>query len=395
MESTLNHIKSIINQQEPVWIGLREKIHANPELSFQEFNTQQLVIKTLQSWGIESHVIGKTGVVGLIHGSRVGKCVALRSELDALPIQEQNQVEYASQNAGVMHACGHDVHTACLLGAAYVLKQTAEHWSGTIKLVFQPGEEKLPGGASVLIQEGVLESPKVDYMIAQHVAPELPVGSLGFRQGMYMASCDEIYITVQGKGGHGALPHTVIDPVLTSAHIVVALQSLISRFSKATTPSVLSFGKIQGLGATNVIPDQVTLEGTFRTFDEAWRIQAHEKIITLCEHQAKSMGASAEVRIEKGYPFLYNDPFFTKRCQESAEATFEKRAIHQLDLRMTSEDFSFYSQKVPCCFYRLGVQSPNGQEVKQVHTPVFDIDQKAIASGVLALSSLALEALRD
>jgi len=371
----------------------RRYIHAHPELSFEEFKTSAFVVSKLNEIGIPNQIIGGTGVLGIIEGKNPGsKMIMLRADLDALPILEKNEVEYKSQNAGVMHACGHDVHTTCLLGAARILYEIRDQFEGTVKLIFQPGEEKLPGGASILIKEGLLNQ-KPDALIAQHVMTELPVGKVGFRPGLYMASTDEIYITVTGKGGHGAMPHLNIDPVLISAHLIVALQQVVSRLAKPATPTVLSFGKVIANGATNVIPDEVKIEGTFRTFDEAWRKEAHEKMRTLAKGLVESMGGKVDFNIMNGYPFLKNDEALTKKLQAAAIQYMGSENVIDLDLRTTAEDFAFYTHHAPCCFYRLGTGNAEKGIKASVHSPNFDIDEEALKTGMGLMAWLAVREL--
>jgi amidohydrolase len=371
----------------------RRYIHANPELSFQEFKTSAYVIDRLNKIGIPSQIIGGTGVLGIIEGKNPSsKMIMLRADLDALPIFEKNEVEYKSLNEGVMHACGHDVHTTSLLGAAKILYEIKDKFEGTVKVIFQPGEEKLPGGASILIKEGLLNN-KPDGILAQHVMTELPVGKVGFRPGLYMASTDEIYITVKGKGGHGAMPHQNIDPILISSHLIVALQQVVSRWAKPATPTVLSFGKIAGNGATNVIPDEVKIEGTFRTFDEEWRAEAHEKMKTLAKGLVESMGGTIDFNIVIGYPFLKNDEALTKKMQAAATAYMGAENVVDLELRTTAEDFAFYTHHAPSCFYRLGTGNADKGIKAPVHSPHFDIDEEALKTGMGLMAWLAVSEL--
>ena len=377
-------------EQLETFIGFRHHIHAHPELSFQEFNTAAFIAARLQEWGIsfQSGLAG-TGIVALIEGRNPSsRIIALRADMDALPIQEMNDVPYKSTNAGVMHACGHDVHSACLLGAAKLLQATRTDWEGTVKLIFQPGEEKHPGGASLLIKEGVLENPKPSAIVALHVYPHLPFGQLGFRLGQYMASADEIYITVKGRGGHAALPHQTVDPIVIAANLLVSLQQVISRQCNPLSPSVLSFGKIQGGVAGNVIPDEVKLEGTLRCFDETWRAKAHEIIKTHTEGLCRAMGGDAVVDIPMGYPSLFNDPILTDKVRTMATQVVGESNVIDLDLRMAAEDFSFYTHQVPGCFFRLGT-AHNGQFEKPVHNAGFDIYDEAIGIGVRMFCEVA------
>lgn len=396
MKDIIHSIQTGVDRDHAYLQKIRKHLHQNPELSFQEYKTADYIEAELKKIGIQTQRLSKTGVVAIIEGkTTAGPCIGLRAELDALPIIETNTCDYTSVNQGIMHACGHDVHMTCVLGAAKILHELSDQWNGKIKLIFQPGEEKLPGGASLMIEEGVLKNPAVDYLIAQHVAPELTVGTFGFKKGMYMASCDEIYVKIIGKGGHGALPHQVIDPVVISAHVILGLQQVISRSANPTLPSVLSFGKVIANGATNIIPDEVTLEGTFRTFDETWRIEAHEKIRQTIKNIALAYGADAVIDIQKGYPCLINDDATTEKCMQSSSEFMSSENIIPLDLRMTSEDFSFYTQHIPCCFYRLGVKPINQTNIRNVHTPTFDIDADAIALGVKNMAYLAMRLLEN
>ncbi len=391
--SIKNRAKTLL----PELIKIRQNIHQNPELSFQEFETQKKVENYLQKLGLSTQRLANTGVVALIEGNNPSKrCVALRADMDALPIIEVNDGRpYRSLNEGVMHACGHDVHTTSLLGAATILNELKSEFEGTIKLVFQPGEEKLPGGASLMLADGVLQNPPVDFMIGQHVMPLIDTGTVGFRKGLYMASTDEIFITVKGVGGHGALPHLAIDSILVASHIVVAMQQIVSRNQNPALHSVLSFGKIIGNGATNVLPPNVEIHGTFRTVDENWRAEAHDKIRRLAEGIAHSMGAEIDIEIKKGYPFLKNDETLTSICMEAAEEYVGGDRVKELELWMAAEDFSYYSQEVPSCFYRLGTRNMEKGTHYSVHHPSFDIDEDALEIGSGLMAELALKALQS
>lgn len=377
-------------------VQLRRHFHQNPERSFQEHQTAQLVLNTLRNYGINAAQHSGTGVVAMVQGSAgtSDKVTALRADLDALPIQEQNKVDYASCNPGVMHACGHDVHTASLLGTAMILHDLRDQFNGTVKFIFQPGEEELPGGASLMIGNGVLKNPSPKAIFGQHVFPELEVGKVGFRSGKYMASCDEIYLTIKGKGGHGAMPHTLVDPVQIGAHVLIALQQLISRRSNPLLPSVLSFGKFIANGATNVIPDEVNLAGTFRTYDEEWRIEAHQIISELVIGTAKAMGAEAIVDIRKGYPFVYNNPLLTAHAIEDASQFLGAENVVELEMRPTGEDFSYYTQQMPGVFYRLGTRNERKGIVSPVHTATFDVDEECLAVGSGLMAWLAVQDLK-
>ena len=389
-------IKQLAKSYAPDTVQVRRHIHANPELSFEEYNTAAYVKQVLEKYGIVAESMADTGLVALIKGKNPDKkTIALRADLDALPIVEANEVEYKSKNEGVMHACGHDVHTASLLGAARILQDMREEFEGTIKLVFQPGEEKFPGGASIMIKEGVLQNPAPKGIVGQHVFPMLPAGKVGFKSGMYMASADEIYITVKGKGGHAALPEMNVDPVLISAHLIVALQQIVSRHASPKTPSVLSFGKVEAKGATNVIPNEVKIEGTFRTMNEEWRREAHKKIKKLAEGLCESMGGSCDIDIKNGYPYLKNDPELTSIARAAAVDYLGADNVVDLDLWMGAEDFAYYSQEVPACFYRLGTRNEERGITSGVHTPTFDIDEAALETGIGLMAYIALQELQE
>jgi amidohydrolase len=377
--------------------AMRRHMHANPELSFVEFETSKFVTEKLDSFGI-SYKSGyvKTGIVAVIEGQNPSsKTIALRADMDALPIVEENDVPYCSTKKGVMHACGHDVHTASLLGVGKILQELRNEFEGTVKLIFQPGEERLPGGASLMIAEGVLENPTPQTIYGQHVFPELEAGQVGFRSGMYMASCDELHVTVNGKGGHGAMPHKNIDPVLIASHIVVALQQITSRSANPETPTVLSFGRFIAEGATNIIPNKVALEGTFRTFNEEWRAEAHVKMKHMAETIAESMGGTCDFRIDKGYPFLVNDEAATANAKSRAIEFLGAENVKELPLRMTAEDFSYYSQVAPACFYRLGTSDFSKGIDKPVHNAQFDIDERALETSIGLMSWIALRELNS
>ncbi len=380
----------------PELIQIRREIHQNPELSFQEFETQKRVEDYLQNkLGLTTKRLANTGVVALIEGKNPQKkVVGLRADMDALPIVEVNDGRpYRSKNEGVMHACGHDVHTTSLLGAATILNEMRNEFEGTIKLVFQPGEEKLPGGASWMSADGVLNDPKVDVMIGQHVMPLLNTGKIGIRKGLYMASTDELYVTVKGKGGHGAIPNLAVDSVLIAAHIVVALQQIVSRNANPAMHSVLSFGKVIAQGATNVLPDEVKMEGTFRTMDETWREEAHKRMIKMAQGIAESMGGSVDFEIKRGYPFLKNDETTTEICQQAAEEYVGSENVKPLDIWMAAEDFAYYSQEVPSCFYRLGTRNEEKGTGVSVHNAKFDVDEDALEQGAGLFAYMAIKHL--
>ncbi|MFT5859726.1 MAG: amidohydrolase [Flavobacteriaceae bacterium] len=371
----------------------REYLHAHPELSYQEFETMEYVSKALTDIGIEhTSGIGDTGIVAIIRGdqhSEKDSCIGLRADLDALPIQEENDVAYKSTVDGVMHACGHDVHTSILLGAAEVLHLKRNELPQPVKLVFQPGEEKNPGGATLMLRDGVLENPSVDKMMALHVFPDMEVGNIGFKEGIYMASCDEIYITIHGKGGHGATPHNCVDPIMIGANMLQTMQQIVSRQCDPKTPCVLSFGHFEALGATNVIPSKALLKGTFRTMDEPWRAKALELIERTAKQIAEASGGTAEVEISKGYPYLENDPLTTQKMRAIGIELLGSENVIELPIRLTAEDFSYYSQEVPVCFFRLGVRNESKGIIHGVHHPQFDIDPESLKIGIQMMSLAA------
>ncbi len=389
-----NKIKSLVSDHLERIIAIRRHLHAHPELSFEEYKTSEYVKSILSELrvGYRDGLATGTGIVAEIgQGDRV---VALRADMDALPITEQNEVPYKSQNAGVMHACGHDVHTSSLLGCIMVLKEIEHELDVTVRCIFQPGEERLPGGASMMIADGVFEGPKVSQIIGQHVHPSLPSGTVGIRPDYFMASCDELFISVIGKGGHGALPHETIDPILISAELIQSLQSIISRRSNPNTPSVLTIGKINSVGgATNVIPERVDMQGTFRTFDEGWRKEAHVLIAQRTQQLVEAHDATVEIQIKKGYPSLYNHPKLTALVKNQMIEYLGREHVIDLPPRMTAEDFSYYSQVVPACFYRLGTASKDGHFASPVHTPTFDIDESSLEVSVGLMAWLAYTAV--
>jgi len=386
-------IKELASKYANEFIDVRHHLHANPELSFNEFKTSEFVQAKLKSWNIDYQILATTGVVGVIKGKNPEeKVIALRADMDALPINELNEVEYKSKNIGVMHACGHDVHTTCLLGAAKILNELKDEWSGMVKLIFQPGEEKNPGGASILIKEGVLENPSPEAIFAMHVNPSLPVGKLSFRSGMVMASADEIYITIRGKGGHAAAPHLTADTILVASQLVVNLQEVVSRMNNPFNPSVLSITSIQGGNATNVIPSEVRLIGTFRAMNEEWRFKAHDLIKKICKNTAEMGGAEMDVHIDVGYPFVINNEKLTNMAKRKAMTFAGNENVEETEMRMGAEDFAFYSHRIPACFFRLGVGNIEKKITSGVHTPTFNIDEAAIENGIGIMAFLAASA---
>lgn len=379
----------------PELVAIRRHFHMHPELSMQEKETSAFIQSKLTEYGIPfSAGIAVHGIVGLIKGRNPeSRVVALRADMDALPIVEKSPVDYCSQNPGVMHACGHDVHMTSLLGTSRILNELKNEFEGTIKLIFQPSEERFPGGASMMIKEGVLENPAPQIMFGQHVLPTLEAGKVGMKPGKYMASTDEVYLTVKGKGGHGGTPELNVDPVLIAAHILVALQQVVSRNLPPQLPAVLSFGRFIAEGRTNIIPNEVMLDGTLRTFDEQWRAQAHLKIEKIATSIAEGMGGECDVFIDKGYPFLVNDDEVTARAKQSAIEYLGEEHVVDLDMRMTAEDFAYYSQLVPSCFYRLGIRNENRGIIHNLHTDRFDVDESSLETGAGLMAWMALKSL--
>lgn len=387
----LEIIKKLAKEYADEFIAIRRHIHANPELSYEEFETSAFIQQKLAGWNIPFEVLASTGIVGLIEGKNpASKIVALRADMDALPINEANDVPYKSLKPGIMHACGHDVHSTCLLGAAKILNETKEDWEGTVKLIFQPGEEKNPGGASYMIKEGVLENPAPQKIFALHVHPGLEVGEFSFRGGMVMASADEIYITIKSKGGHAAAPQFTADTILIASHLIVSLQQIVSRNNNPFNPSVLSITSFQGGNATNVIPSEVKLMGTFRAMNEEWRFKAHELITKQTIELVAAMGAEAIIHIDVGYPFVLNNEALCAAARKNAEAFAGANKVTETELRMGAEDFAYYSHKIPACFFRLGAGNKEKGITIGVHTPTFNVDERAIEQGMGMMAWLAV-----
>lgn len=384
-------IKQLSSKYFEKYCSIRHHLHAHPELSYQEFNTSIFIQDHLTNLGIPFTVMAGTGVVGILQGRPSDRVIALRADIDALPIQEENDVPYISTIKGIMHACGHDVHTTCLLGAAQILSELRDQWDGTIKLIFQPGEEKNPGGASLLIKEGVLENPAPTAIFGLHVHPLLETGRLSFRAGKAMASADELYITIKGKGGHAASPHLTTDTVLVASQVIVALQQVVSRNNNPFSPSVLSICSVQGGRTTNVIPSEVRLMGTFRAMDEGWRFEAHKRITEIVNNTAKAFGAEVDLKIDIGYPTVYNDPALNEIARRMGEEFMGESNVEESELRMGAEDFGYYSQKIPGCFFRLGTGNKEKGIGSGVHTPTFNIDENAIEIGMGMMAYIGCE----
>jgi len=389
----MEKIKSLALTYAAEFIEIRRHLHAHPELSYEEFETSAFIQQKLHAYDIPFTTMATTGVVGIIEGRNPSsKVVALRADMDALPITEENQVPYKSTIPGKMHACGHDVHSTCLLGAAKILNETKAEWEGTVKLIFQPGEEKNPGGASYMIRDGVLKNPVPEKIFALHVHPGMEAGTFSFRGGMVMASADEIYISIKAKGGHAAAPQFTADTVLIAAHLIVSLQQIVSRNNNPFNPSVLSITSFQGGNTTNVIPSEVKLMGTFRAMDEEWRFKAHELIKKQTTELVAAMGADANIHIDVGYPFVFNNEALSLEARKLAEAFVGEQQVSETELRMGAEDFAYYSQQIPACFFRLGAGNKAKGITSGVHTPTFDIDERAIEQGMGMMAWLAINA---
>lgn len=397
MINTLNKkIKALSAEFAPGIIQIRRHLHANPELSEKEFNTADFICKTLDEFGVTyTRNVGGNGIVAKIEGQQPQTAtLALRADMDALPINELNECEYKSLNPGVMHACGHDVHMSSLLGTTKILNELRNEFEGTIRLIFQPSEEKFPGGALAMIKDGVLENPVPERILGQHVLPTLEAGKVGFKSGKYMASTDEVYLTIKGRGGHSATPDLNTDTVLIASHIIVALQQVVSRMAPPGVPTVLSFGRVIADGRTNIIPSEVKIDGTFRTFDEVWRARAHEKITMIAKGMAESMGGTCDVFIDHGYPFLVNDDLATSEAKALAQQYLGPENVVELEQRMTAEDFAYYTQIIPACFYRLGVKNPEWSTIRNLHTPEFDADERSLETGMGLMAWLAVNQLK-
>lgn len=390
----IDEIKEHASRLTDTIIGYRRQLHANPELSFKEYETSAFIKARLDELGITWQAMAGTGVAALIKGKKASeKVIALRADMDALPIKEGTHVAYASQNKGVMHACGHDVHTSSLLGTAAILQSIQHKFGGTVKLIFQPAEEILPGGAGIMIKEGILENPAPAAVFGQHVSPLIEAGKIGIRKGKFMASMDELFVTVKGKGGHGAQPQLNIDPVMIAAQMLVGLQQVVSRMANPTIPTVLSFGKVIAKGAINIIPDEVYMEGTFRTLDEGWRNEAHERMKKMAVSIAESMGGSCDFRISRGYPVLLNEESLTEQVADFAAQYLGREKIEDLDIWMAAEDFARYSQVKPSCFYLLGIANKEKGITSSLHTPTFNIDENALAVSTGLMAYIAVKQL--
>lgn len=394
----VDEIRRLADEQYEVAVRVRRHLHRNPELSFEEERTAGFVAAELEGAGIRhTRGVGGHGIVGVIRGTAAvddgTPVVALRADMDALPIEEENDHDFRSTSHGVMHACGHDGHTSSLLAAGRILRGVADRLPGTVKLIFQPAEERSPGGAQAMIADGVLDSPRVGHVFGQHVNTELPVGTVGFNPGLFMASADEIYVTVHGRGGHAAKPHQGVDPVVIASNLIVTLQQIVSRNADPVAPSVLTFGRFVADGSANVIPDRVELAGTLRTMDDAWRERALERIESTTRDVVAALGGRAQVDIVRGYPALINDAAATALARARAESFLGNDRVVDLPPAMWAEDFAYYGRERPSCFYNLGVRNESRGIVHAVHTSRFDLDEEALRIGSGLMAWIAIGAL--
>lgn len=391
----INKIKLLAERYYAEIIEARRYLHRHPELSQQEFGTMEYVADKLRSFGIEPRVgVAKTGVSAIIKGNNPDSyCVALRADYDALPIKECTGLAFSSENDGVMHACGHDMHTASLLGAAKILADIKNEIEGSVMLIFQPSEEMYPGGAYMMMEDGLFSEVMPDEIFAFHCLPEMDCGRIGMKKGKYMASTDELYLTVKGRGGHGGTPNLNIDPIVIASNVIVAMQQIVSRNADPMMPTILSFGKMMGEGRTNIIPDEVKIEGTIRTFSEEWRLEAHKRITSIAQGVAEGMGGSCDVFIDFGYPYLVNDDDTTQNTFDNGVEYFGDSKVEWLEQRMTAEDFAFFAQKIPACYFRVGTHIKD-TPITNLHRPNLMIDEKSIeyAMGFMAYNAVkALE----
>lgn len=389
-----NTINDLVEKYFEEIVSLRRKLHTYPELSKHEKETSALICSELDKMGISyRNDIYGYGIFGFVDGKNPeSKCVALRADMDALPIKEMTDLPFASKNEGVMHACGHDIHMASLLGTIKILNEMKEHFSGRVMFIFQPSEEEYPGGAVSMLKAGIFNEIKPSSIMAFHCTPEMECGHVALKEGKLMASTDEIYITVKGKGGHGATPHLDIDPIVAACHIVTALQTIVSRNANPTMPTTFSVGRFIGEGRTNIIPSEVKLECIIRTFDEDWRKRCHELIHQISENTAKAFGAEADVFIDPGYPFVYNNPELTRKVRKLAEEILPEGYVEDAGMRMTAEDFSYFAQVVPACYFRIGTHI-EGEPVANLHTAYFNADEDVLKTSMALESYLAIKNL--
>lgn len=392
MSTITDRIKQLADKYYDDVVTLRRTIHANPELAFEENETSALVANTLEKYGVEvRRGVAKTGVVGTIRGKNKGKVVALRGDMDALPILEATGLPFASKNTGKMHACGHDAHTSIGLGAAMILSELKDELNGEVRFLFQPSEERVPGGAPFMIEDGALDG--VDEIYGLHVIAQNDAGTVGFFPGEMMASADELYFTIKGKSGHGARPQYAIDPIVTSAQVITALQTLVSRNLDPFSQGVITIGSIHGGFAPNIIPEEVKLVGTVRAMTKEWRDYAHKRIVEIVEGICAANGATCDILIDKGYPVLSNHPAQTMFADEAARELFGSDRVFKAERLMGAEDFAYYLEKVPGTFYRLGIRNEKMGITADIHNDHFTIDEEALRTGIAMQAYLAVKAL--
>ncbi len=399
MNDLLKDLNAEIDAIFPKVVAIRRHIHQHPELSFQEYETSAYIQEQLTALDIPFKLVANTGVVALLEGEKSPSdtIVVLRADIDALPIHEQNDVFYKSKNEGVMHACGHDFHTANLLGVASVLKGYKTEFSGKIVLLFQPAEEKIPGGAIQILDSGILESfgGKIKAILGMHVSPRVPLGKIGLRPGRFMASSDEFYMTIKGRGGHAAEPHRAIDPIMIAAQLLTTLQQVVSRKANPDIPSVLTFGRFIGEGAANVIPEEVKLAGTFRTMDEAWRKEALETVAEISRTLPVALGATVDVEVRHGYPALNNNPELTQQVKNIIQTNMGNDVVQDLEIWMAAEDFAYYSYQYPALFMLVGTNNNDNATQHGLHNPQFNLDEKAFKIGISVFVNAALSLLNE
>ncbi|MEJ5244872.1 MAG: M20 family metallopeptidase [Bacteroidota bacterium] len=384
----------IRNQVEEIYqqvVDFRRKIHQNPELSNKEFATTDFIISILKENNIEYKRITETGAVGIIGNGN--NCIALRADIDALPIKEETGLPFASQNPGIMHACGHDFHTAILLGSAIILKKFEEHLDGTIKLIFQPSEELIPGGALKMIKAGVLDNPRPKYVFGQHIYPELNTGEIAVSAGPVMAAADELYWNLYGKGSHAAQPHMGNDPLIVAAHLIIHLQAMLNKNKNPFSPAVLSVTSVIGGKATNIFPEFASMQGTLRTFDESLRSKLHKLIENNSRQIASLFDVKCDVEVRKGFPALINNSELVDKFKDIANQALGVNNVHSFEPKMWAEDFAYFAREIPSVFWFLGVKQSVDSEVVPLHNSKLNPDEQAMKTGMLAMVNAAIELL--
>ncbi len=391
MKPSIIEIKNQIGEIYQQVVDFRRKIHQNPELSNKEFATTEFIISILKDNNIEYKRITETGAVGII--GKGNNCIALRADIDALPIKEETELPFASQNPGIMHACGHDFHTAILLGSAIILKKFEEHLNGTIKLIFQPSEELIPGGALKMIKAGVLDNPRPKYVLGQHIYPELNTGEIAVSAGPVMAAADELYWNLYGKGSHAAQPHMGNDPLIVAANLIIYLQAMLNNNKNPFSPAVLSVTSVIGGNATNIFPEFASMQGTLRTFDESLRSKLHKLIENNSRQIASLFDVKCDVEVRKGFPALINNSELVDKFKYIANQALGVNNVHGFEPKMWAEDFAYFAREVPSVFWFLGVKQSVDSEVVPLHNSKLNPDEQALKTGMLAMVSAAIELL--